>query len=117
MRKLLLFCVAFCVLFVVANSSFAADETTVRGWVADSKCAALKNGADANKATPDQLKKMAECQRKCVKEGAKVVVVTDDDKVLTVDNPETLAGHAMQHVQVTGHVTRKSLHVDKVQML
>jgi len=108
MRKLLLLCLALCVLlFVVANVSFAADESTVKGYVSDSKCGA--KGANA---------KAAECTKKCIKEGAKMVVVTDDDqKVLTVANPEKLEGHEGHHVAVTGHVEGDSLHVESVKML
>jgi hypothetical protein len=126
MRKLLLICLALCVLLVLAHISFAADKTTVKGYVADSKCAAVKNDADpktANSlarhvnATPEQLKKYGECNRKCIKEGAKMVVVTEDDKVLTVENPEKLQGHEAQHVEVTGYLTGTSLHVESVKML
>ena len=125
MRKLLLISLALSVLFVLANASFAADETTVNGYVADSKCAALKESdpktanslARHENATAEQLKKYGECNRKCIKEGAKMVVVTEDDKILTVENPEKLQGHEAQHVEVTGHLTGTSLHVEKVKML
>jgi hypothetical protein len=117
MRKLLLICFALCVLLVLAQASFAADKTTVKGYVADSKCAAMKNGADPKTSTPEQLKKYGECNRKCIKEGAKMVVVTEDDKVLTVENPEKLQGHEAQHVEVTGYLTGTSLHVESVKML
>jgi hypothetical protein len=117
MRKLLLICCALSVLFVLAHGSFAADDVTVKGYVADSKCAALKNGADPKTSTREQLERYGECNRKCIKEGAKMVVVTDDDKVLTVENPKKLQGHEAQHVQVTGHLTGTSLHVETVKML
>ena len=42
MKKLSLISLAFSALFVLAHVSLAADETTVKGYVADSKCAALK---------------------------------------------------------------------------
>ena len=58
MRKLLLISVAVSVLFLLAHASFAADETVVKGYVADSKCAGMKNGADPKTATPEQLKKI-----------------------------------------------------------
>ena len=108
MKKLFLLCLALCVmLFVVVNVSFAADETTVKGYVADSKCGA--KGANA---------KAAECTKKCLAAGAKMVVVTDgEQKVLTVTNPESLEGHEGHHVAVTGHVDGDSLHVMSVKML
>jgi len=105
MRKLLLICLALSVLFMFVGVTFAADATTVNGHVADSKCGA-------------KGKTNAECTKKCIKEGAKMVVVTDDDeKVLTVENPKKLAGHEGHHVAVTGTVTGDSIHVDSVKML
>ena len=107
MRKLLLICLALCVMFMFAGITFAADSTTVNGYVADSKCGA--KGAND---------KAAECTKKCLKEGAKMVVVTDgDQKVLTVENPDALAGHEGHHVAVTGHVTGDSVHVESVKMI
>ena len=107
MRKLLLICLALCVMFMMVDVTFADDSTTVNGYVSDSKCGA--KGANA---------KAAECTKKCVKAGAKLVVVTDEDqKVLAVDNPDTLTGHEGHHVAVTGHVMGDSIHVESVKML
>jgi hypothetical protein len=107
MRKLLLICLALCVMFMFAGITFADDATTVNGYVADSKCGA--KGANAG---------AAECTKKCLKEGAKMVVVTDgDQKVLTVENPDALTGHEGHHVAVTGHVKGDSVHVESVKML
>ena len=107
MKKLLLICLALCVMFLYVGVTFAADTSTVNGWVSDSKCGA--KGANA---------KAAECTKKCIAAGAKVVVVTDtDQKVLTVDNPDALTGHEGHHVAVTGTVNGDSIHVDSVKML
>ena len=107
MRKLLLICLALCVMFMLVGVTFAADATTVNGIVSDSKCGAKNAG-----------EKGAECTKKCVKAGAKLVVVTDDDqKVLAVDNPDVLTGHEGHHVAVTGTVTGGSMHVDSVKMI
>jgi hypothetical protein len=107
MKKLLLICLALCVMFMMVGVTFAADSTTVNGYVSDSKCGA--KGANA---------KSAECTKKCVKAGEKLVVVTDgDQKVLAVDNPDTLTGHEGHHVAVTGQVTGESIHVESVKML
>jgi hypothetical protein len=109
MRKLLLILLALCVVFMVVGVTFAADSTTVNGYVADSKCGA--KGANSDPKT-------AECTKKCIKEGAKMVVVTDgDQKVLTVDNPKKLEGHEGHHVAVTGTVSGDSIHVSSVKML
>ncbi len=107
MRKLLLILVVFCVAFMIVGISFAADATTVNGYVSDSKCGAKGANAAA-----------AECTKKCLQAGAKIVVVTDgDQKVLTVDNPAKLTGHEGHHVAVTGTVKGDSMHVDSVKML
>jgi sugar/nucleoside kinase (ribokinase family) len=102
MKKLLLLCLALCVMFMLVGVTFAADSTTVNGYVSDSKCGA-KNAA---------------CTKKCLAAGAKMVVVTDgDQKVLMVDNPDALTPHIGHHVAVTGTVTGDTIHVDSVKML
>jgi len=107
MKKLLLILVVLCVAFMMVGVSFAADASTVNGYVSDSKCGA--KGANAG---------AAECTKKCLQAGAKMVVVTDgDQKVLTVDNPDKLTGHEGHHVAVTGTVKGESIHVDSVKML
>jgi hypothetical protein len=107
MRKFLCTIFALTLLFAVATPSFAGDASTVNGWVSDSKCGV--KGANAG---------AAECTKKCIKEGASMVVVTDDDqKILTVDNPGKLKGHEGHHIAVTGHVDGDKIHVESVKML
>src|SRR5215469_8304592 len=99
MKKLLLLCAALSVTFMYVGVSFADDATTVKGYVSDSKCGA--KGANA---------RAAQCTKKCLEAGAKMVVVTDgDQKVLTVDNPDVLTGHEGHHVAVTGKVSGDSI--------
>ena len=106
MKKLQLVLLALSVLFA-AVAVFAADMSTVNGYVSDSKCGA--------KGTSE---KHAECAKKCLAAGAKMVVVTDgDNKILTVDNPDKLTGHEGHHVAVTGTVTGDMIHVDSVKMM
>jgi hypothetical protein len=109
MKKLLLICfVLSLVLFMVTISSAGSKKAeTVNGYVSDSMCGAKGASAD-----------QAECTKKCLTKGAKVVVVTDgDQKILAVDNPDTLKGHEGHHVAVTGHVEGDSIHVESVKML
>ena len=109
MKKVLVVCLAFCFVFALAVMAFddMGKSTTVNGWVSDDKCGA--KGADA---------KAEACTKKCLAAGAKVVVVTDaDQKVLAVDNPESLKGHEGHHVAVTGHMSGDSVHVESVKML
>jgi hypothetical protein len=106
MKKLLLLCLAVCLLFMVVVA-VAADSSTVNGTVSDSMCGA--KGASATHAG---------CMTKCLNRGAKAVIVTDtDQKVLTVDNPDVLKGHEGHHVAATGQITGDSIHLDSVKML
>ena len=110
MKKLLLVCAVFSMFFLMIATVWADDmgkAETVKGWVSDSKCGA--KGADA---------KAAECTKKCLSEGAKMVVVTDgDQKVLTVENPDALKDHVGHHVAVTGHIDGDNIHVESAKML
>lgn len=111
MKKLLCACMVLCLVFLIVGTVWAYDdmgkEETVNGWVADSKCGAKGTAAEH-----------AACTKKCLEKGAKLVVVTDEDKkVLTVENPDALKGHEGHHVAVTGHITGDSLHVESVKML
>ena len=110
MRKVFAVCLVLCLTCLVASYVLAGDmgkSETVNGWVTDSKCGA--KGANAGGA---------ECTKKCLAAGAKMVVVTDgDNKVLTVDNPEALKGHEGHHIAVTGHVSGEAIHGDSAKML
>jgi hypothetical protein len=110
MKKLLAICMVLSVMFLLVGVMFADDmgkAETVKGWVSDSKCGA--KGANAGAAA---------CTKKCIEGGASAVVVTDgDNKVLAVDNADTLKGHEGHHVAVTGHVKGDSIHVESVKML
>jgi len=107
MRVFLCTIFALTLLLMVATPSFAGDASTVNGWVSDSKCGV--KGAHEG---------AAECTKKCIAAGAKMVVVTDgDQKILTVDNPEALKGHEGHHIAVTGHVDGDKIHVDSAKML
>src|ERR1700719_2038270 len=103
MRKLLLLCLAMCLVFAMTALAFddMGKSTTVNGWVSDSKCGV--KGANA---------KAAACTKKCLAAGADIVMVTDtDQKELTVKNPEALKGHEGHHVAVTGHLDGDSINV------
>ena len=107
MRKFLCTIFAFMLVCAFSLPTFAADSQTVNGWVTDSKCGV--KGAHEG---------AADCTKKCLAAGAKMVVVTDEDKkVLTVSNPEALQGHEGHHVAVTGHVEGDNIHVESAKML
>ena len=107
MRKSLVFLLAGALVLLVASVSFASDAQTVNGWISDSKCGVKGANAGAE-----------ECTKKCIKEGASPVVVTDkDQKVLKVENPDALKDHYGHHVAVTGHIDGDKIHVETVKML
>lgn len=108
MRKVLAVLIVFSFLLVFAGVLMADDaSTTVNGYVSDSQCKAKGTNAEH-----------AACTKKCIGNGAKMVIVTDSDqKILTVDNADALAGHEGHHVAVTGKVTNDTIHVDSVKML
>ena len=109
MKKLLLICMVLSlVLFMVTISTAGSKKAeTVNGYVSDSQCGVKGASAD-----------QAECTKKCVAKGAKLVVVTDgDQKILAVDNPDKLQGHEGHHVAVTGKVKGDTIHIDDVKML
>src|SRR3989454_8259313 len=110
MKKVLLICLALCVVFLLVAVVSAADKAkaeTVNGWVSDSKCGA--KGANAGAEA---------CTKKCIAAGEKPVVVSDaDQRVYSVENPDALKGHEGHHVAVTGHVSGDSIHVESVKML
>jgi len=109
MRKLLVLCLALCLVSALTVMAFdnMGKSTTVNGWVTDDKCGA--KGANAAAEA---------CTKKCLEKGAKMVIVTDaDQKVLMVDNPDALKGHEGHHIAATGKVTGDSIHVDSAKML
>jgi len=106
MKKILLTLLA---LTVFASFSAAKDKAPksqkITGWVSNGKCG-VKDSQDAD------------CTKKCVEKGAKVVIVNDKDKSLVaLDNPDALKDHWGHHVTVTGKDNNGSFHVDKVKML
>lgn len=107
MRKFVLLMLACALILLVASAAFAGSAQTVNGWVADSKCGV--KGANASAEA---------CTKKCIAAGASPVVVTDgDQKVLNVENPDSLKEHYGHHVAVTGHIDGDKIHVDSVKML
>jgi hypothetical protein len=111
MKKVFLLLLVFVV--ALSLSAYAGEKMgkakNVAGWVSDEKCGA--KGANAGGA---------ECTKKCIEGGQKVVFVTDKGKkVLNVDNPDALKGHEGHHVTVNGHVNdaNGSIHVESVKMM
>ena len=109
MRKVLALCLLLSTVFFVVSFASAGDDKsdTVNGWVSDSNCGV--KGANAG---------AADCTKKCLDKGAKMVVVTDgDQKILTVENPDALKDHVGHHVAITDHTSGDSIQVETVKML
>lgn len=68
-----------------------ADEFT--GYLADAKCAAAGKAASAGHA---------ECARKCVAAGEKVVLVGEDGKILQIKNQDKVQSHVGHKVTLRG---------------
>ena len=94
------------VLLLALTFAWAADTTSVKGWVVDEKCGV--KGAHAGSE---------QCSRKCIADGSKMVVVTDSDQqMLYVDNPDALKDHIGHHVAIEGTINGNQLHVDHAEM-
>ncbi len=83
-----------------------AADSSLTGYIADSKCGA--------KAANDGAR---ECTIKCVKAGAKYVFVNDaDKKVYAIDDQDKVAAHAGHHVTVTGTIDGDNLKLSGIDM-
>jgi hypothetical protein len=100
---------SFLLLLLLTSNVFAAEETYV-GWVSDSGCALARASAGKYTATDP------ECARRCVKEGKRVVLISQEKKsVFTIDNPEALKLQVGNKVRVTASSTGAHLlHISKV---
>jgi hypothetical protein len=97
-------------LFVVALSfasvsAFAADSTSINGWISDSMCAAKHAGSGAA------------CAKKCIEGGSAPVFVDEGKKaVWSIDNPDAVKGFYGDHVTIkaTANADAKSVHIDSI---
>lgn len=89
-----------------AAGTILAADTALTGYISDSKCGV--KGANEG---------AAECTTKCVKAGAKYVLVTDgDQKIYALDAQDKAAEHAGHHVTVTGTVEGAAIKVSSIEM-
>jgi len=101
MKKI--FAIAAMVAMFSLAASAAGKKGTWTGWVGDEKC-----GAHVK----------ADCAKKCLDAGEKMVFVTDKDKqVIPVANPEALKDHAGHHVKVKGTLDNGTLTVASASMM
>src|SRR5215469_17187212 len=88
-----------------AASAWAADSTTINGWVSDSMCGAKHAGSGAA------------CVKKCVEGGMAPVFVDEEKKtVWKIDNPDAVKSFYGDHVSIkaTTDAANKSVHVDSI---
>jgi len=95
---------------LLASTGLAAE--TINGWVSDAECATgrAKDGIFTG-TNPD-------CAKRCVGEGKKIVLVSEEKKALfQIENPELLKPEVGNLVSVTGTVSNDSIHVDSVKQV
>jgi hypothetical protein len=90
---------------LLAVSPAAAAE--FKGWISDSSCGASNaSGEAANR----------DCAERCIKEGAKPVLVTDGDgKVLNLAGKVDLKAHLRHKVKVTGELKGQTVTVKSIE--
>jgi hypothetical protein len=79
-----------------------ADEVT--GFLADAKCAAGGKAASAAHAA---------CAKKCVDGGSAVVLVTADNKVYQIKNPDKVKAHVGSKATLQGKVEGDAIEVER----
>ena len=87
-----------------AMSAFAAD---FKGTVSDAKCGAAHASGDA---------KAQKCVAKCVGAGGAAVLVTEDGKVLKLNDAAKVAEHLGHKVVITGDLDGETLKIASVKM-
>ena len=89
---------------ILSAAPLAAANWT--GWISDSSCGA--SNANAEAASRD-------CAERCIKEGAKPVLVTDGDgKVLQLAGKVDLKAHLRHKVTVTGELKGETVTVKSI---
>ncbi|HVW97867.1 MAG TPA: hypothetical protein VHA56_17995 [Mucilaginibacter sp.] len=95
-------------LFFTMSASFAysGGDEHLTGYIDDSMCAATKTPS----CTPETR---VACANKCIKNGAKAVLVVGD-KVYKIANQKAVTKYAGKNVTVDGKVTGDTIEVTKV---
>jgi len=111
MRKVIGIIVALAVLLPVSVAAQKGPEQTWKGKISDSMC------KDKHAGGEHEGKKMtdADCTRVCVKNGSKYVFVSEG-KVYQLANQssKTIASHAGEEVQLTGHLNADTITATKI---
>jgi hypothetical protein len=95
------------VLLLIGLATSFAQDVTITGYVSDSICAA--KGASSGHF---------DCMEKCLAKGAHVVLVVDDDqRIVPIENPDTVSGHHAHRVALFGYLNNNAFHVVSVRIL
>src|SRR5215472_1925402 len=89
-----------------AASAWAADSSTINGWISDSMCGVKHAGSGAA------------CVKKCIEGGMAPVFVDEAKKaVWKIDNPDAVKNFYGDHVTVSGttDADKKSVHIDSIE--
>lgn len=91
---------------VCVSFAFSGGDTHLKGVIEDSTCAASKSqmGMGADRIA---------CVKKCIKGGAKAVLVVGD-KIYQISNQKAVMAYAGKDVEVDAVVTNDSIKVDKI---
>jgi hypothetical protein len=95
---------------------FGSTEPTkevVQGWLSDSHCAKERAKGGAYTATN------ADCAKKCVAQGKKIVLIDPDHKkIVDIANQDAVKNNVGDYVELNGSVDGKDmLHVDSLKFL
>ncbi len=105
LARALILLVAACAASALAASSATPVKAT--GWFADEGCALSK--AKAGNFTPTN----AECSKRCLKDGAKLVFVAEQQKsVWIVQNPDSFRDRIGFYVSVDGTLDSKGRSIE-----
>ena len=109
---LMALCSAGTLLFAGEKSS--SSSRTIRGWFADEAC--TRDRVAAGKIEPNN----PDCAKRCLKEGSKLVFISETDKTMFyVSNPVNATSAVGYYVEVAGVTDdkAKTVRVDSVKKL
>lgn len=107
MRRLFLLVIVLAVV-LAPLSSLRADAGSWNGWIADDSCA----------AHPERSAKAehADCTKKCMTKGAKLVFINDaDKKIYKLDKQDVAKEHIGHEVTVKGEVKGDAIAVSSIE--
>jgi len=93
-------------LFVGASFGFSDGPVHLKGVIEDSTCA-------NSKSQMSPVDSRIACVKKCIKSGAKAVLVVDD-KIYQIANQKAAMPYAGKDVVVDGIVTNDSINISKI---